>query len=158
MRRLLLLGLLTTLAAPALADLAPPVQVRLVSGIAVARAGEDLTGTLEITCLEAGRLTDLSLAGTGWTVARLDDAADRAVSKDDVLQITFTAHPTDPAERLVFEGRFEGLVFRHGLDFSPENAKRATEPLPTVELPGGRGVVPPPVGKFCGTRSVARFA
>ncbi len=145
MRRLLLLGLLTTLAAPALADLAPPVQVRLVSGVAIARAGEDLTGTLEITCLEAGRLSDLGFTSTGWTVSRLDDAADRSVAKDDVIQVRFTARPTDPAERLVFECRFEGRLFRHGLDFSPENAKRATELLPTVELPGGRGVVPPPV-------------
>jgi hypothetical protein len=145
MRRILLLGLLMALSAPALAELAPPVQVRLASGFAAARTGEDLTGTLEITCLESGQLSGLTLTGTGWTVARLSDAADRAVTKDDVVMVSFTARPTDPAERIVFECRIDDRPFRFGMDFSPENVKRMTEPMPTVEVPGGRGVVTPPL-------------
>jgi len=143
-RCLLLLAALGGLAGAALADVSPPVEVRLVSPFVAVEKGESYAGRLEIVCGEAGTLSDFTLASAGWTASLARTPAAVAVRAGDTHTIEFTAAALDPAQRLEFTCDFNGYRVRFGIDLSEKNVRNMTEgaavqPLPAfLDVPGDR--------------------
>ncbi len=114
-------------AAVARADVSPAISVRLVSPFTAVAAGETYQGRLEIIAGEPGELADLAIGGPGWTASLDRIPTPRSLAAGEVVPVDFTATPTDPDQRLVFEGTFAGWRLRHALDLSARNVRLMTE-------------------------------
>jgi hypothetical protein len=123
----LLLAAVCGLASSALADVSPPVEVRLASPFIAVKAGETYEGRFEISFGADGEVSDFDLAGDGWS-ASFDRAPDaRSVRTGEVVTIAFTALALDPAQRLEFSCVFNGYTVRHAIDLSERNVRNMTE-------------------------------
>lgn len=146
LRALLVVAAMGVVAGSALADVSPPIEVRLVSPFVAVAAGESYQGRLEITCGEAGKLYGFALTSDGWSAA-LDRAyPDREVRAGEVVTVEFTATASDPEQRLIFRCEFEGYTVLHPIDLSERNVRRMTEGArvstvaPFLDLPGDRSI------------------
>ena len=88
-------------AASALADITPPVTVRLASPFVAVAPGASYEGEVQITCDAAGTLADFELSSDGWQAALKDAPTTRAVSAGDRILVAFAATAVNPGQKLV---------------------------------------------------------
>ena len=110
-----------------LADIGPPVAIKLSANTAGAIAGEDYEGAFEIHIYQPGDLTDFRIEGEGWRVvsSTLRTASMRA--DVGIIRVTFRVVPAAADKPLglsfVYNGRYVRTVFEVG----PAHAARKAQ-------------------------------
>lgn len=156
---LCLLGIsLLTLSRPVLADVAPPIKIKMPADTKQAMSGQEYAGVLELHLGTDGILTELSLGGEGWTVLSFDAPAVPLRVQTGVLQIPFRALPRDADEPIVVSLRFNGFKQSKPIEIGPAYFARRGKgframPVPKTELPRP---VRAPVGRVAGEADGAR--
>jgi len=149
MRRFLNTALLATvgllLAAPALADVGPPVKIRLLGEPRPAEPGVPRRGQIEVTPGAAAELANFRFEESpAWTTVAMEAPASANLAKAQSLVVDFTVLPGDPGEWLTFAFELDGRTVRKSLDLSPEHARRMREPAALIvadAAPDPRGEV-----------------
>ncbi len=147
-RFLVLVAALCGLTGAAMADISPSIEVRLVSPFVAVGAGDSYSGRLEIACDQAGTLSGFELKSDGWSASLDNSLRTQTVRAGDKLTIDFTAHASDPTQRLEFACDFDGYAVRYAVDLSEQNVRNMTEGAPVerrpdfLEVPGDRSYGP----------------
>lgn len=115
------LALLAITAPSVRGDVAPPVEIRMQVPTSAAAAGHVFDGVFEVEIFRPGTLTDVEISGVGWTILPGADTSNRRVNAPVVIQIPFSAIPTD-ADRpigltLHWNGRRAGDSFVVGSSY-----------------------------------------
>ncbi len=137
------LALALASAVPAHADVAPPVDFRLVldePGRAAA-AGEVLRGTFEVRVGEPGVLDRYEVVGKGWDVLEIALPGPAFVLTDAVVRIPFRAVPLDPEAPFGLRVRHDDRPATRVWPLGPEARARAGKPATLVARPGTVRVV-----------------
>ncbi len=123
-----------------LADIGPPVAVKLPANTAVAIAGEEYEGAFEIRVYKPGDLTDFRIEGEGWRVASstLPTASLRAPV--GTISVKFKAIPTNPDEPLGLSLRYNGRLVRTLYEVGPAHAARKAQPRLLTRIPNTSGL------------------
>jgi len=102
----------------------------------VVRAGEPVRGTIEAVTASAGVLSDVRIAGAGWSV-RTPDAPERIVMPSKgTRRFEFEAVPRDPSEPLVVSALLDGRRVSRTLRLDARTLERAQRPTPVAFLGG----------------------
>ncbi len=156
---LCLLGIsLLTSSRPVLADVAPPIEIKMSPDVGSAVSGQEYDGVLELHLGTDGILTELSLGGEGWAVLSFDAPAVPLRVQTGVLRIPFRALPRNADEPIVVSLRFNGFKQSKPIEIGPAYFARRGQvfravPVPESELPRpARG----PVGDVAGEGRGAR--
>lgn len=83
-----------------LADVAPPVVVRLQPTTSHAVAGEIFEGVFEVELTHPGLLQKFAVVGEGWTFLEADLPEEGFFVEPTTISIHFKAIPTDPESRI----------------------------------------------------------
>lgn len=114
-------------AGPALADVGPPVSVRLLGGSQKAKAGEAFTGEIEIVAGEPGFLSDFRIEGPGWRVVELDAPPAVRLEKSGRFTVRFTAEPRDADQKIALVFLWDDTTVRRSFDLSESHHRLMTE-------------------------------
>ncbi len=122
------------------ADVAPPIEIKMSPDTRPAVSGQEYAGVLELHLGTDGMLTELSLAGDGWTVLRFDAPALPLRAQSGILRIPFRALPRDADEPIIVSLRFNGFKLSKPIDKGPAYFARRGQvfravPVPESELP-----------------------
>lgn len=110
------------------ATVGPPVNARLTEQPAAAKSGSVLSRTIEIEVGADLVLTNLHLAGEGWSILESDAPQFVSLKKGDVLRVQFTAMPTDPNKPLGLSYDAAGQSMTTWFDFSQRAYERSLGP------------------------------
>ena len=124
----LLLLLCLLVAGAALADVRPPVELRLLGTPHALVPGEPYRGQLELTTDRMADFTDFRFEGDGWHQSRLDAPGNIFIDKGGRLVIDFELEADATTGQLEFVYDFDGYTMRHNLDLSAEHLKKMTTP------------------------------
>ncbi len=125
----LALGLFVTPAGATVRE--DPVALKLVGASPVARPGQPLRITLELSSPRGAEIENLTIEGEGWTGRPISSRAPRVImAPGQSERIEFEATPADASRPLVVRYESNGRSYRRTFDFSP-----ATDQLGR----GGRG-------------------
>lgn len=128
--------------ASTLADVAPPIKVRLMKGSALPVAGEPFKGRLEITTGYPGEMTGFRFESDSWLTVSLDAPNSRNLTEGDRLEIPFEVRPLTGSSDLVFMFEVDGFTIRKNLDFTKAHALRMEKPGPVKDVVGDFAPVP----------------
>jgi hypothetical protein len=142
-----LMTLFAILAGPSFANVGPPVRVSLIGEPRAAVALNSFAGTIRIETGPKASLTDFSLSGTGWRIARLNAPVTAALAPNGELAVDFEAVPNDPGQPLVLTFLWNGKPVKQSFDLSADHALRLARPGRATPLPEGSPVPVPGVGR-----------
>jgi len=125
-----------------LADVAPPVSIRLVTNGHIATAGEPFDGTFEIRAYQPGELSGFQIEGEGWHVvsSTLPSGVQRVSAGS--IQVTITATPTDPDKPLALSLRYNGRLVRTVFEVGSSHAARMAQPRLLTRIADSTGLRP----------------
>ncbi len=137
MKKLLLI--LTTMlvmvfAATAFADVAPPIEVRLMKGSDIPAEGESFKGRLEITVYAPGELTGFRFESDTWLTEQLDAPGTKVMNRGDTFEIPFSVRPLTGSGDLEFKFEIDGYPITKYLDLSREHLLSMATPGPTLKI------------------------
>jgi hypothetical protein len=132
---LLLAAGLTLVCAAAMADIGPPVTIKLSSELKPAVAGQEYTGRLMITTHAPVTMDNFRIEGRSWKQGKVQQLDIQNAEKSAAHEITFSAVPDDPDRPLIILFDVAGQTVRKELDLSPRNIERAFKPAPTRAAP-----------------------
>jgi hypothetical protein len=119
------------------ADVLAPVDVRVHGGAQQAQPGKMLEDVLIVTSRQAGEVTDLRLAGEGWSISSFAPPAAVKLAAGEELSLPFAAIPSDPQAFLVVTGDLDGWPFLQAFQFSADAYALSKGPLPARRAPEG---------------------
>ncbi|HWL92286.1 MAG TPA: hypothetical protein VNT79_02025, partial [Phycisphaerae bacterium] len=119
-------ALLTAATTPALADVGPPVKVRLLKETTTkpATSGADYSTVIEVVAGADGTIDSFKLSGEGWDIRSVGVTTPRAVRAGEMIPIRFNARPADSEKPLRVSLTFNGRTIKQTFLFS---AKRFEE-------------------------------
>jgi hypothetical protein len=123
-------------AAAALADVAPPIKVRLMKGSGLPVEGEPFKGRLEISTGYPGQLTDFRFESDSWLTVSIDAPASRDLAQDGKMEIPFEVRPLTGSQDLVFLFEIDGFTIRKNLNLTRAHALSMENPAPVKEVQG----------------------
>ena len=125
-----------------LADIGPPVTIKMQANAAVATAGQEYIGAFEINLYELGVLSDFRIEGTGWRVKSSTLPTEPVRADVGTIRVTFRAIPTDADKPVGLSFRYNGRYVRAVFDVGPAHARWLT-PIPnTSGLRSGQAAEP----------------
>jgi len=146
---LVVAGLLTAL--PALADVGPPVSIRLLGDPKPAEPGVPYRGQIEIVTDLPAQLSNFRFEdGPHWTAMAVGAPATVDMAKEQRLVVDFSAVPADPEQWLTFAFDFNGRTITKSFDLSAAHARRMREPGALVPAPES----PVPPGEVAGDKVI----
>ncbi len=122
----LLMALCLLMVTTALADVRPPVEVRVLGEPRALVPGQPYQGQLELVTDMMGDFTDFRFEGEGWRQSRLDVPDNVFLNKSGRLVIDFELEADAAAGPLEFVFEFDGYSVRESLDLSQAHLKRMT--------------------------------
>ena len=122
--------------ASALADVAPPIKVKLMKGSDTPVEGEPFKGRLEITTGYPGEMTGFRFESDSWLTVNLDAPNAQTISQGDRLEIPFEVRPLTGSGELLFLFEVDGYTIRKNLDLSRAHALRMETQAPVKEVRG----------------------
>ena len=114
-------------ASVAFATVRPPIQVRLADESVVAEEGRRFANTLEIAAGFPLNLSDISLAGEGWSVQLELQKSTLSAPAGEFIRIPFTATPSSDAKPLRLDFSYDGNSYTIELDLTPEAYRRSKQ-------------------------------
>lgn len=146
MRKLLKIGLLLVagmlLATPAMADVGPPVSIRLLGAPRAAEPGVPYRGQIEIVPEIVAELSNFRVdESQHWTAATVEAPASVSMVKAQSLVVEFTVLPVNPDEWLTFSFDLNGHTVTKSFDLSAAHVRRLLTPgaLVPVDDAGNAG-------------------
>ncbi len=130
-------------AAPVVADIGPPVTIRLLGELSAAEAGREYHGEIEVVAGVTAECAGFRLEGDGWTATAVEAPASMTLSKDARFVVPFAAVPKDPDRPLEFVFELGGQTVRKSLDLSRARYERLVAPVAARPAP----FVPPDLGE-----------
>jgi FlgD Ig-like domain len=127
---LLLFLLIGTITISADADIRNEgVKVRIDGEPRAAVAGESFDAILNFHGLADHLVEDITITGDGWSVVISDPIADFVISKDEIVQLAFTATPSDPTQPLSVSWQRDGKLQSKSFDLSREYFEQVRMPM-----------------------------
>ena len=127
--------LILIMAAPAVANLAPPVRISLDRPTAGAIAGENYVGNLSIESVEGVVVSHLKLSGKGWSILSFATTGDLVYSRAEEKIIPFEIQNPVPGQPLIFSCQINGRAYSKTLDLSDASFKATINSISTKKLP-----------------------
>ena len=132
-----------------LADVAPPVEIKMALDTREARSGAVYAGAFEVRVFRAGTLADFELVGDGWNITTVELPAATLNVQPGVVRIPFTAIPTDADRPIGLSLTWNGRRVRQAYEIGPAYFSRAGTSHLSVRVPGSK----PTVAEEMGLRS-----
>lgn len=118
----------------AVADVGPPVHVRILGELRAAQPGVPFTGELQITSDAPLKLDDLKLGGVGWDQLSLAVGPQASVDKSRPLVLDFSVVTNDPGQLLVLTCTVDGLPVTRYFDLSSATIAGLQTPGATISV------------------------
>ena len=129
LRRGLILGMSLVLAGSAVADVGPPIKIRMPADTPQAISGRPYEGVLEVDVARPGTITEFTLTSKGWTLQSI--GAPLPIAADvGTVRIPFRALPRAADEPVTLAVTFEGRKASRTLRLGPTAVAARGRSLP----------------------------
>ena len=124
----------------ALADVGPPVRIKMSPDTRAATSGAEYTGVFHIHVDRGGTLSDFQLVGQGWSIISLEVPGESVAAQPGLLTLPFRARPTDADQPITLSLTYDGWSVSRSFEVGPAYFDRVSKPralrrVPTVAEP-----------------------
>ncbi len=136
------LALITSGSSQARADVGPRVEIKMPADTKPAISGSVYSGVFEIRVFRPGSVSDIQIAGEGWTILAVEIPEGIATAAAGTIRIPFKAVPTDANKPIGLTLNYDGRRVTKRYSVGPDYFERVSKGFPSISRPGTTGLRP----------------